>query len=186
MNIIITYKIHAYRTWNVNSGRAGYRYYFYEHCPCNVDTYWLYGQSYLRILITWYEIRCDVIHFCKVVKWCGVSPPWVRVSLSVYSRLWWYLCVRTLDIRSRRNKQTRTDHRSEKDAEENKCDPTLTALTALVWLSAKKLGVDCETGDSALWTVGEITTGEKPLSWSRSADYKSGAENLPSREKRGP
>ena len=41
-------------------------------------------------------------------------------------------------MRSLRDKQTPTDLCSEKDEQENKCDPTLRlSLSALVWLSAK-------------------------------------------------
>ena len=70
---VVTYVWHIrYMTWNGNTGRAVYHF-FYEHCPCNVDTYWLYGQSYLKILITWYKMRCDIVlRSCKV-KW-RVSP----------------------------------------------------------------------------------------------------------------
>ena len=102
------------------------------------------GSNIIRVIFEFLTpdyLRWDAMSFfCEVVKWCRVSPPssgWVSLSLECLlddindSGHW------TLDTRSLRDKQTRTDLSSEKDEQENKCDSTLTELTALVWPPAK-------------------------------------------------
>ena len=101
--------------------------------------------SNIRVIYIWIsdprlpEMRCDVLllRSCKVMSSVSPCSGWVSLSLECLlddindSGHW------TLDTRSLRDKQTRTDLSSEKDEQENKCDPTLTELTALVWPPAK-------------------------------------------------